>query len=283
MSGETRCKSKCGSWIAVATAILIAMCMIQPALAGLTLSAQQKQDLFEEAQNAYDRGVALTASDPVQAREAFSDAAARFQLIADNGPPAGELLYNLANAWLQTGDLGRAIVNYRRAERLMPANASLQHNLHYARSLCRTQIEPDAREGLVRSLLAWHFRTPLSWRFTAFAAMNAALWLVLTWLVVRPTVTGRWMAAIFAAAWMGLGASVGADVIQIKGPREGVVIADEVTVRKGHGTGYQPQFDQPLHAGVEFQMVETRGEWLHIRLRNGEEGWIESTAAALLD
>ena len=62
------------------------------------------------------------------------------QGLIDDGVDNGKLYYNLGNAQLQIGDLGQAIVSYRRAERLIPNDSNLRENLRFARSLCRNQI-----------------------------------------------------------------------------------------------------------------------------------------------
>ena len=56
--------------------------------------------------------------------------------------------------------------------------------------------------------------------------------------------------------------------------RAGVIMAEEVVVRKGNGESYTPQLPQPLHAGTEFVVLEERGSWLAIQLNNGINGWI---------
>ena len=269
-----------GRWI-IAMWVLIELVTCRGAIGELT--SDQRHDLFNEAQQAYDRGINLLASDPVAARAAFSDASSRLQLLVDSGKPNGALLYNLANACFQAGDNGRAILNYRRAEKLLPGDTRVQNNLHYARSQCQTQIERGGRESLIRALLVWHFSWPVAWRFEAFAAVNALLWLAMAWMLLRPGAMVRWLGGVLALAWLALGASLMADLTHKRLVVEGILINNDVVVRKGNGVGYQPEFDQPLHAGVEFQVLEQRGDWLNIRLRNGRDGWIESQAAAMID
>src|ERR1043166_1680077 len=43
------------------------------------------------------------------------------------------LLFNLANAYFRAGDIGRAVLNYRRAELLAPRDPEVQANLSFAR------------------------------------------------------------------------------------------------------------------------------------------------------
>jgi len=52
-------------------------------------------------------------------------------------------------------------------------------------------------------------------------------------------------------------------------------------VRKGNGEGYAPQFEQPLHEGVEFTILEQRGGWMHIELTDGNSGWVRQREVEL--
>jgi len=261
---------------------LVVVCAVRLTYA-VELTAAQQRDVLIEAQHAYDQGIATLKKDPSQAKEFFRDAAARFQMVADSGITSGELLYDLGNAYLQSGDLGQAILNYRRAERQMPGDARLQSNLQYARSLCRSQIPASAEHDLLNAILAWHFQTPAGWRFAAFTTVHAALWLLLTWQLFRPVTGGRWLIAIVAIAWVALGASIAADVTGFGHQAEGVLIADEVVMRKGNGEGFEPKFDKPIHSGVEFTIVDRRGDWLEVQLANGEKGWVPASTAHLIN
>ena len=93
------------------------------------LTDQQRQTVLAEAQQSYEDGVALLRTDPISARERFRAAAHRFQRLLDEDIENGRLYYNLANAQLQSNDLGLAILNYRRAQRLIPADQRLESNL----------------------------------------------------------------------------------------------------------------------------------------------------------
>ena len=45
-------------------------------------------------------------------------------------------------------------------------------------------------------------------------------------------------------------------------------------MRKGNAESYEPALTAPLDEGVEFELVERRGDWLLVRLSGGQEGWI---------
>ncbi|MEO8495552.1 MAG: hypothetical protein ABI614_10820, partial [Planctomycetota bacterium] len=58
--------------------------------------------------------------------------------------------------------------------------------------------------------------------------------------------------------------------------RHGVVIADEVIARKGDSESYQPAFTKPLDEGTEFQVLDQRNGWTHVRLAATQDGWVPS-------
>jgi len=246
------------------------------------LSDDQRRTLLDEAQAAYDRGASILPTEPVAAREAFRTAATRFQQLVDDGIRNGPLYYNLGNAYLQSGDLGRAILGYRAALEYEPGDPSLLHNLEHARSLRRNQIAPSGERALREALLGWHDRTSLGVRFAVFATTWFGFWILLTVTRFRRVPGAAWIAVACAVFWLATGVSVGADLAKGR-PPAGVVLADEVVVRKGNGDGFAPQFEETLHPGVEFILRDERPGWIEIELPNETTGWIRRDEAGLVD
>jgi hypothetical protein len=246
------------------------------------LSKQECVGLLNDGLRAYDRGTELAKNSPADAAEAFREAADAFQRIVDSGVHNGRLYYNLGNARLRCGRLGRAIANYLRARQLTPTDARLKENLGYARSLCPYDIPERTERALVRILFFWHYETSLRLRFVAGLIAYLVFWVLLIGRTFTIRFAGRSLAGLCLLAWVALGASVIIDLRAASAPGEGVVTAEEVVVRKGNGEGYDPQFEQPLTDGVEFELLEQRDEWLHIRLPDGQEGWIPLADAELI-
>lgn len=246
------------------------------------LTPQQQRDVLTEAQQAYDRGIAMLRGNPSEARSSFQAAAQKFQLVADNGLANGLLFYNLANAQLQAGDVGRAILNYRRAQRLIPGDPRVQSNLDFARTLCKTPIAASGQRALTSALLRWHDHTATRTRFIVFITAWLLFWCALLLRILRPSGIWTMIATVTCVIWIALGISVAMDVTGWGHRPAGVVLADNVTVRKGNGTGFEPQFAQSLGPGVEFDVLERRGDWLNIQLPNGSSGWIEADQTELV-
>ncbi|MHC4698891.1 MAG: SH3 domain-containing protein [Planctomycetota bacterium] len=246
---------------------------------------------FRLALTDFDRAQEIQTEQPDRARQLFRSAAQRFESIAASGIANGRLEYNLGNCYLQAGDVGRAILHYRRAERLIPRDPPLADNLAEARSRCLTTLQPTRRSALLKNVFFWHYETSMSGRWQAAIACYVAFWVLLA---IRSIAThygtglrvgGRTLgvsatvAAVLASALAG---SVGAQRSSDRRAPEGVITTMDVAVYKGPGTTYQRQFEQPLQAGVEFTLLEDRAGWWNIRLADGKNGWIDASTGDLI-
>ena len=63
---------------------------------------------------------------------------------------------------------------------------------------------------------------------------------------------------------------------------EGVILDLEVIARQGDAESYQPSFEDPIHVGAEFMLLEDRGAWWQIELPDGRSCWIPSRSGALV-
>ncbi|MCM8823894.1 MAG: tetratricopeptide repeat protein [Candidatus Omnitrophica bacterium] len=70
----------------------------------------------------------------------FDKAIEEYNSIINKGLESGNLYYNLGNCYFKKGDLGRAILNYEKAYRLIPWDKDLESNYEYAYSLVKGNI-----------------------------------------------------------------------------------------------------------------------------------------------
>jgi len=91
-----------------------------------------------------EAAVALLTQQAAQAFDQgrYADAAQLYGRIAESGADGAEVRYNLGNCHLKLGDMGRAILDYRRALSLDPALEPAQKNLALARSLLPARVAP---------------------------------------------------------------------------------------------------------------------------------------------
>lgn len=208
----------------------------------------------------------------------FDEALARYEVLVESGVQDGSLYYNLANAYFKAGNLGEAVLNYRRAQRLLPRDGDVTANLKLARARAVDRLDA-AGEGAVisglRRLVGW---TTLD--ETAILAL--VLWIVLGVLIVgailwtrgrRALLAGAALAAVFLVLTL---LALGLRVWDERDRPEAVVVADEVSVHSGPGTDYLTEF--VLHSGAEVRLVEERADWTRIALPGDLQGWVPNAS-----
>lgn len=266
-------------WRATAAFLLVALAPHGRAV-GAEIAHGKKElamalDEFEQAQEAQ-------VGNPDQAGRLFRSAAQRFESILAMGIENGPLHYNLGNCYLQAGRIGEAILHYRRAERFAPRDPLLKDNLREARSRCLTTVATSRKRQFLQSVFFWHHDMSAAERCWVGIACYVLFWLLLTLRNVVPK-RGVTVAAV-AVMLMGgaMAASLAVDSWRDRRAPSGVVLGMDIVVRKGPGTGYARQFEQPLQPGVEFSQRAARGDWWHITLPDGQAGWITATSAELI-
>jgi tetratricopeptide (TPR) repeat protein len=214
----------------------------------------------------------------------FADAKDIYQAIASTGIGGGELYYNLGNAYYKTGDIARAILNYERAKRFLPADDDLLHNLQLANLSITDRIEATPR------LFLWDYWDAVKSYFSPRGAMaSAGGWFALMVgaliaVVLARTYALRKYAAIAAAAlcvvWICALSVFVAKTSDAARDDEAVIVAPLTTVKNSPDPKSSDAF--VLHGGVKVQITDTFTEWLKIRLADGKVGWLEKAALEII-
>ena len=223
----------------------------------------------------------LAAANQRHERGEFTEAVQHYEAVIGMGYRDPVVYYNLGNAYLESGDLGRAILNYLRAEELSPRDQDIFDNLAVARSRTVDQLEAEG-DTLVASVANFGGR----WANTAeFAVAALLLWAaagtMVVALILRP--------AMRLGAVLRSGAVVAVVVMLVplvlllsmlySDPYDntGVVTAGTVEVLSGPGTQYGEEF--ALHSGAQVRLVDSRHGWLQVALPGGElQGWLPTHA-----
>lgn len=232
--------------------------------AGLVSPAVAQDEIVARGNAAYQEG------DFVGAVEAY-------EAVLESGYRSGGLEYNLANAYFKTGELGRAILHWERAQDLAPGDEDIQANLELARSMTVDAVEPLPRFWLSSVVGWWIGLLPAGW-LRVFVALG---WLSLTGGVVL-RILGR-------ATWVPtVGKSLvtsGTVVLLLLGPvmvvretgigmaEEGVVLADAVQVRSAPSAEDDLTLFE-IHEGTKVRIDQRAGEWVEVVLEDGKVGWV---------
>ncbi len=224
------------------------------------------------ASDVFLQAASYAETDLVRARELYVAAALKFLEEAQSSPgQAGLLYYNAGNAFFLGGNSGRAIAAYRRSERELPGHELLKQNLDFVRRQSVTYAK--AESSMWDSVLFWH-RWNRAFRLAVAAAGYMVFWaalMALQWTGIRQS---RKVMMAAALVFVMLGGSLTVDHLQEKRIRRGVVIADQVTGRKGPNYGYASAFEGALTNGTECRIVGQERTWLQLELDSSRSCWV---------
>ncbi len=253
------------------------------ALAAERLPREQLHALLNEANTAFQEANALV-NNPDRSLQLYDKAVLLYEKIIDPGDiQNAKLYYNLANAYLLKEDIGLAILNYRRAERLDGSDINIRKNLAFARSRRIDKVDVGTERRVLETLFFWHYDFSLKAKFLLTCMFFGALCIALTamiWLGRGPA-TGT-VAVLSGVLYLCFLASILVESQHAAATHYGVITAVEVVARQGDGPNYPPSFKDPLHAGTEFELIEHRPGWLHIILSDGTDAWIPDDTAGIV-
>lgn len=253
-----------------------------PASADVELPKEQIYSLFSQANIAFK--AANSATNDSERQKLYEKAVLSYEKIINQGRiKNAKLYYNLANTYFLKEDIGRAILNYRRAEKLDKADSNIRKNLSFARDRRIDKVKAKTERRVLHTLFFWHYDFSLKTKFTLALLSFAFLCVGLTVMVWF----GRTAPATVTAVICGIlvicfSASVVLEAGGEAGKICGVITAREVVAHQGDWQNSPPSFKEPLHAGTEFDLIEHRRGWLHIRLSDDSDGWIPETTAELI-
>jgi hypothetical protein len=202
----------------------------------------------------------------------YEQAIRLYGLLLESHFDNGHLHYNLGNALLRNGELGRAIASYRRGLGLLPRDEDVLANLAFARTSRKDAIAPPETSVLVSTLFFWHQGLSPTELETAVLILNLLFWS--TWafrLFHRDSEVLRWTFILLLILLVATGGSLVAH--RAFPARIAVVVPQEISAHTGPEEGSVVRFK--LHAGTEVKVEDRRGSWLRISLPDGQKGWVE--------
>ena len=248
----------------------IAAVLLLAVLVTGTVLAQESSgaDLMTRANERFERGE-------------YVEATQQYETLIDRGFNDAAVYYNLGNAYLESGDLGRAILNYLRARELSPRDPDITENLELALGMTVDRIASE-RDSLIESLSYFGYRwatrsevsvaTLLLWVFAGMAIATLLVW--------RAFPFRRLLRMVATVATVATAVSLVILVSMIyANPYDstGIVTAAAVEVVSGPGGQYPEHFT--LHSGAQVRVTASRHGWTKVALPGGElEGWVPSHA-----
>ena len=250
--------------------------LIMLVLAAMMLMAGQTL----QAKPSTTAGSTMAVANQLYRTGQYGQAAQAYQQLVDQGYADSALFYNLGRAYQQQGDLGMALVNFRRAEQLAPGDAAIETNL----AQVRAEVTGEEVPAQTPTMIAQVAHLTQSWlSINQLALVALGFWIVFCLLVIISSNSQGTLrrnlsygASVAALAMVLSLAGLGSRLLTIP-HGEAVIVADDVAVTGGPGPQYAAEFN--LTDGTEVTITDTRDRWIEITLpQTGQKGWVPAEA-----
>ncbi len=241
--------------------ILLILCLL---MLGVTAwCGESPESRFADGNAAYQAGK-------------HTEAIQLYEQLLTEGWQSEELHYNLANAYQQNQQLGKAILHYEKTLLLDPDHTDARYNLQ----LVKTQL-PDQFEAVPVLFLKrwWASARDLlgsgAWGVVTLLLLWGGIIGVIVWLMAKQRRTKKrgFVLGTIALMLMLLPFMLGRSRLAFERDSGKAVIQAEAQ-------GLHPAPDQlsqalrELHAGTVVDILDEFEDWYKVRLVNGEEGWL---------
>lgn len=221
------------------------------------------QPMFDQGNDAYKMG---------NYREAIEN----WESILDQGQHSAALYYNLGNAFYKLNEIGPSIFYYEKALRLKPGDRDIKNNLTFAQN-----ARIDAIEPLPKTIFrVWYERISGIFSFNGWAKLavimsflSAGLFVLYYFSGIEKTKRISFIASIFLGVVM-IGSLTMSTLTfsEQKKDRPAIIFSSQVEVRSEPINSGETVF--LLHEGTKVQILDTDGEWAHIAIADGKDGWL---------
>ncbi len=194
-----------------------------------------------------------------------------------------KLFYNLGNAYYKNNEIGKAIFNYERANKLEPNNTAINFNLQLARK--QLIDDSDNKENFFTDSVKLNIVNTINtkaWALLGIASLILSfaflfLYFISTKLIIKRIgfFAGTLILLVFIISFF-----LGKTALNIKQQKAFAII----TIRE------TKLFNVPnvtssttilLHEGTKVKVIETNLDWTNIKLENNIQGWVKTQHVGL--
>ena len=223
----------------------------------VSISSFASDQLFEKANKAYNK------SD-------YTSAITLYDSILTTGLESSELYYNLGNCHYKAQNWANAIWHYEKSLKLERNDKTIQ-NLELANLKIIDRIEdiPQLFYKKWWSSFISIFNT-FSWQLISILI----IWLALTIKILNQFTNYKkehFLSILYSLALISVFATYSSYQRNIT-KKEAIIFTSSVVVNSAPTTNSTNLFS--LHSGSKIEILDTIGEWINIKIANGNSGWI---------
>jgi len=210
--------------------------------------------------------------------ENYSAAISLYDSILTSGSESSELYYNLGNCHYKTNDWANAIWHYEKSLQLNNNNKTI-HNLELAKLKIIDRIEPLPQLFYKKwwSNLTQTLSTQV-WQTLVLSVMSFIF--ILQLISQFTSIKSKLITKIFSAITVIILLLTQTSYYNNFTKEEAIIFSETIIVNSA------PTFNSTnlftLHAGTKIEIIDVIGDWINIKIANGNSGWIEYQSIKVL-
>ena len=205
----------------------------------------------------------------------YAEAADAYEAVLNTGMESADLYYNLGYSYFKQGMLGKAILNFERCQRLNPSDPDVTANLAQAYALTdkMQEIEPlfvsELWNGFCDSLSSDGWAVVFVILFFLVMAGLGCFFFVDSVTMRKAGFFSAAVLTLFAIMSLSISLRKRADILN---SNEAIIMVSSATLATSpdkNGTEMAV-----LHEGTKVIIVDELGEWIEVKLKDGNVGWL---------
>ena len=207
-----------------------------------------------------------------------------YQKLINEGYKSYQLYFNLGNSYYRNNELGKAIYYYELASKSNPADDDIKINLAIAAS--KTIDKVNSKENFfitaIKTNILLSFST-FTWSIFTISFISLASILFFIFINSNNILIKRisFIGTCFCFIFFTLSYFLGYTSLKSKSENKfAIITSKEIKILNEPTISGISKFN--LHEGTKIRIVENKGEWILIKLDNGNEGWIKTTDVGII-
>jgi len=214
----------------------------------------------------------------------YAKAISFYNIFLNSGYVSAAVLYNMGNCYYKTNDIPKAILYYEKARKIAPQDADIQFNLQLANQKTVDKISGDNQLFFI----GWwdnliNMASEKGWALLCILFLSVFLSLIIVYLLSPRMVLkqlGFWGGVLMLILSIFSFVLSREQYIAATTHDTAIVMTATVTVKGAPADNSTRLF--VIHEGDKVKVLKTEGNWVEVKLFNGNQGWMEATDIAFI-
>jgi tetratricopeptide (TPR) repeat protein len=206
----------------------------------------------------------------------YNEALQAWTEVYNTGYRSASLCYNMGNAYFKLNNIPQAILFYERAYLLKPADEDINYNLQIARTLIVDRFQEIPELFFVRwyDFISLFLSSNLWARISIISFVLSLLFLSLYIYSskYRPKVIGFWFAVSLFVITIGSLVFSARNKYLVYDSHKAIITTPMISGKSSPDSSGTDLF--VIHEGTKVTVEDELGDWLEIRLSDGNKGWV---------